>query len=93
MTEFTKAEEKIFDAAKEEFIERGFDGARMQSIADRAGISKAALHYYYRSKDKLFKKVVNFIFNMVFQNIKQKIEEEQPFEAKVRSIIEMYMNH
>lgn len=92
MTEFTKAEEKIFDAAKEEFIERGFDGARMQSIADRAGISKAALHYYYRSKDKLFKKVVNFIFNMVFQNIKQKIEEEQPFEAKVRSIIEMYMN-
>jgi TetR/AcrR family transcriptional regulator len=90
--EITKAEEKIFDAAKEEFIERGFDGARMQSIANRAGISKAALHYYYRSKEKLFKKVVSFIFNMVFKAVKQKIEEELPFEEKVHSIISIYID-
>ena len=43
---------KILEAAKQEFIEKGFDGARMQKIAERAGINKALLHYYFRSKDK-----------------------------------------
>lgn len=47
-------EQKILEAAKAVFLERGLDGARMQDIADKAGINKALLHYYFRSKDKLF---------------------------------------
>ena len=47
-------EQKILDAAKQVFMENGLDGARMQDIADKAGINKALLHYYFRSKDKLF---------------------------------------
>ncbi|MDZ7635635.1 MAG: helix-turn-helix domain-containing protein [Bacteroidales bacterium] len=49
--------EKIFLAASEIFEEKGHSGARMQEIADRAGINKALLHYYFRSKDQLFKAV------------------------------------
>ena len=48
------AEQKILEAAKQVFMENGLDGARMQDIADKAGINKALLHYYFRSKDKLF---------------------------------------
>jgi AcrR family transcriptional regulator len=91
VTGFTKVEEKIFNAAKDEFIEKGYDGARMQSIADRAGMSKAALHYYYRSKEKLFKKVAGFIFNLVFDHIQQKIAEDMSFEEKVKFFIDMYI--
>jgi len=47
-------EEKILDSAKKVFISKGMAGARMQDIADQAGINKALLHYYFRSKDKLF---------------------------------------
>jgi AcrR family transcriptional regulator len=47
-------EQKILEAAKQVFMEKGLDGARMQDIADKAGINKALLHYYFRSKDKLF---------------------------------------
>lgn len=50
-------EQKILDAATEVFLEKGHDGARMQEIADKAGINKALLHYYFRSKQKLFHKV------------------------------------
>ena len=50
-------EEKILEAARNVFIAKGLDGARMQDIADQAGINKALLHYYFRSKDKLFQKV------------------------------------
>ena len=45
---------RILDAADAVFVRRGIDGARMQDIADNAGINKALLHYYFRSKEKLF---------------------------------------
>ena len=47
-------EQLILDAAKKVFISKGLDGTRMQEIADEAGINKSLLHYYFRSKDKLF---------------------------------------
>ena len=47
-------EEKIINAAEKVFVEKGMAGARMQHIADEAGINKSLLHYYYRSKEKLY---------------------------------------
>ena len=47
----------ILEAARKVFQKSGLGGARMQQIADEAGINKASLHYYYRSKDKLFQAV------------------------------------
>ena len=43
-------EVKILEAARDVFHHKGFNGARMQEIADLAGINKALLHYYYRNK-------------------------------------------
>ena len=50
MDETRSTEEKILDAAREIFAQRGFSGARMQDIADQAGINKGLLHYYFRSR-------------------------------------------
>ncbi|MGB0840560.1 MAG: TetR/AcrR family transcriptional regulator, partial [Chitinophagales bacterium] len=47
-------EQLILKAAKKHFVQNGYEGTRMQGIADEAGINKAMLHYYFRSKDKLF---------------------------------------
>lgn len=53
----SESEKKILEAAKTVFEEFGFSGARMQQIADEAGISKASLHYYFRSKENLFERI------------------------------------
>ena len=58
----TQTEKKIIEAATTVFSEKGKDGARMQEIADTAGINKALLHYYFRSKNKLFKIVFLYQF-------------------------------
>lgn len=50
-------EEVILKAAEDEFMERGYDGAKMLSIARRAGVAHSMLHYYYRSKQNLFQTV------------------------------------
>jgi len=52
-----QTEDKIFESATDVFLEKGMDGARMQVIADHAGINKSLLHYYYRTKDHLFNAV------------------------------------
>jgi TetR/AcrR family transcriptional regulator len=53
----TSAELQILEAARKVFHRRGMDGARMQEIAEEAGLSQALLHYYFRSKEKLFEAV------------------------------------
>jgi len=63
-------ETKILDAAKEVFQHKGLTGARMQEIADQAGINKALLHYYYRTKDKLFEKVFELAFSVFIPKIR-----------------------
>lgn len=53
----TEKETALLKIARTVFEEKGFSGTRMQEIADRSGMSKATLHYYFRSKENLFDKV------------------------------------
>jgi TetR/AcrR family transcriptional regulator len=85
MTEADKqTEEKIFDAATDVFIEKGMDGARMQDIADRAGINKSLLHYYYRTKDHLFNAVYEMIAEQMFKKFAPVLDENLSLEEKIR---------
>ena len=63
------AEERILNAAKEIFMLHGLYGARMQDIADKAGINKALLHYYFRNKEKLFDAVFNGALEKYFEQM------------------------
>jgi AcrR family transcriptional regulator len=82
---------KILEAAKHEFLERGFDGARMQKIAERADINKALLHYYFRNKENLFKAVFGNVFGDFFPNIMNTFKSELSFFEKVRLFIDGYV--
>ena len=79
-----QTEEKIFDAATDVFIEKGMDGARMQDIADRAGINKSLLHYYYRTKDRLFNAVFEMIAGQMFKKFGPVLDENLSLETKIR---------
>jgi TetR/AcrR family transcriptional regulator len=85
MTENEKlTEEKIFDAATEVFVEKGMDGARMQDIANQAGINKALLHYYYRTKEKLFNAVFEMIARKILKKFAPVFDENLSLENKIR---------
>lgn len=85
MTENDKlTEDKIFEAATEVFVEKGMDGARMQEIAEHAGINKALLHYYYRTKDHLFNAVFEKIAGQMFKKFAPVFDENISLEDKIR---------
>ena len=53
-----KTEKIILQAAEEEFLLKGFAGARTTEIAQKAGVNHAMLHYYFNTKEQLFEQVM-----------------------------------
>ena len=88
----TITEEKILEAARQVFLKKGMDGARMQEIADEAGINKALLHYYYRSKDKLFEAVFNEIFTQLIIKVSPVLLSNAPVKEKINLFIDSFID-
>jgi len=86
-TEVTDTEKRILEAAKKVFELSGFSGARMQQIADEAGISKASLHYYFRSKENLFDHIFNETMDAFMVVVSTWEDTEENWETKLRNFI------
>jgi len=83
----------ILEAAKRVFVRKGMDGAVMQDIADEAGINRTALHYYFRSKKKLFEAVFNDLFNRFIPEVEEVIYGSTlSFQAKVEWFVDNYLD-
>lgn len=76
-------EKKILEAARKVFETKGYNGTRMQKIADEAGISKASLHYYFRSKDNLFEKIFNDALDEYIPLVSTWADNDLSWEEKV----------
>jgi len=64
-----KSEQKILQAAQEEFIIQGYKGASVQSIADRAQLPKANVLYYFKNKENIYHAVLQLTLDMWDQGI------------------------
>lgn len=84
-------EQQILDAAKKVFQTKGMEGARMQEIADAAGINKAMLHYYYRSKEMLFEAVFKAAFSLIAPQLNAILNDEASIEEKIRNFTHNYI--
>lgn len=85
-------QQKIKEAARDVFTKKGMAGARMQEIADQAGINKALLHYYYRSKEKLFNEVFEETLAQFIPQLFGVLNSELPLETKVYQVSEKYID-
>lgn len=87
-----KTEVHILDAAKDIFQSKGMDGARMQEIADKAGINKAMLHYYFRSKQLLFEAVFKNAFSLLAPQLNAILNDDSSIETKIKSFTSNYIS-
>lgn len=92
MEQDTKTEEKIIIAAKKVFIQKGMAGARMQEIANEAGINKSLLHYYFRSKEKLFEAIFEETFRKFLPRIDMLLSSEKSIEEKLKEFVKEYLD-
>jgi AcrR family transcriptional regulator len=85
-------EKRIIEAARVVFQRRGYAGARLHEIAEEAGINQALLHYYYRSKDRLFEAVFREAAGQIFPIVLSVLDSETPLEEKIEQFVHRYVD-
>jgi AcrR family transcriptional regulator len=86
------AEGKIVEAAHDVFMEKGYEGTRMREIADKADINKGLLHYYFKSKDKLFGAVFSVAFSKIIGKINEIFDADIPLFEKIERFVHSYIS-
>ena len=87
-TDLSSTRDRILSVAAEVFQQKGLAGARMQEIADKAGINKAMLHYYFKTKDDLFSQVFEQSLALFVHKIQQILASELSLPEKVAQYVD-----
>lgn len=85
-------ERRILRAAHSVFVRRGTAGARMQEIAEEAGVNQALLHYYFRSKDGLAAAVFREAAGRFIPGVVRVFGSDDPLETKVERFVHLYID-
>ena len=84
-------EHVILAAAKEEFLDKGYDGARTTSIARNAGVTHAMLHYYFKTKEQLFERIFHETMGMLVKGILEVFTQtEKPFKGRMAEALDIH---
>lgn len=84
-------EQKIIETAQELFIEKGFIETSMSDIAQTVGINRSVLHYYFRTKDKMFQAVFSNIVASVIPKVQDILRQDVPFIKRMELILDEYI--
>ena len=86
-------EQTIINTAKQLFIEKGYTDTSMSDIASRAGINRSTLHYYFRTKDRMFQAVFGSIVSAFFPKATAIIlDSDTPYMERISKILDEYMD-
>ena len=86
-------EEKIIDAARKLFTQKGFAATKTRDIAEEAGINLALLNYYFRSKQNLFQIIIEDKFDQLFGAINPILSNSEiSLEEKIETLVTNYTN-
>ena len=85
-------ESRIIEAAKKVFVKKGYEATRMGDVAAEVGISRTALHYYYRTKDMLFDAIFGQLMDAFLPNIDIIMNEKTSFLEKLPKVVEQYVS-
>ncbi|MEM7551447.1 MAG: TetR/AcrR family transcriptional regulator [Bacteroidota bacterium] len=85
-------EDKIRAAAAKVFVRKGYAATKTRDIAKEAGINIASLHYYYRSKEKLFGLVIGEALNKFSQGMDEVFGGDNPLHEKIKNFVNRYID-
>ncbi|MDR1500079.1 MAG: TetR/AcrR family transcriptional regulator [Tannerellaceae bacterium] len=85
-------EDRIIEAAKTVFVLKGYEATSMNDIACEVGISRTAMHYYFRTKEMMFGAIFKQLIGEILPNINLIMDEESTILDKLPAIIEEYVS-
>lgn len=84
--------QRILKAAYRVFVDRGLEGARTREIARQAKVNLAMLHYYFHSKEELYKQAVSPLFVNAFYRLTQAAASSDDPTQRLQAVIRIYFD-
>ena len=84
-------ESKIIEAARELFYEKGYMGTTVRDIANKADVNLALLHYYFRTKDNIFKLVFDGALALLFGKLNKALTSNKTLFEKIEMMVASYI--
>src|SRR5271166_7599 len=81
----------ILDAALDEFSARGFAAARLDDVADRAGVAKGTIYLYFADKETLFQELIRSKMGPVVGTLESAFATDLPLRIIVNQAIEIFV--
>jgi AcrR family transcriptional regulator len=79
---------EILDAAFEEFVKHGYAATRLEDVAERAGVTKGTIYFYFATKERVFEEMVRHMSRPMFSELNEFIATRTgPFHTRLRSAI------
>jgi len=78
----TATREKILNTATKIFARKGFDGARVEEIAQKAGVNKALIYYYFKSKEEILEEIMKRFLEESLQRKQKLLERSSPMSTE-----------
>jgi AcrR family transcriptional regulator len=91
-TDYEKRE-LLIRAAKEEFMEKGYNKASLRSICSKAGVTTGALYFFFENKEDLYEEITGKPKKELMDLIRNHMAEDKASIKKVRNINEMFVDH
>ncbi|ABS60033.1 TetR/AcrR family transcriptional regulator [Fervidobacterium nodosum] len=89
--ESNKTKEKIIDAARKLFSEKGFDGVSMEDIAQASGVRKSLIYYYFPSKEILFEEIWINVIDELEKEVFSEVDNESSISRAIKRLIKKYV--
>lgn len=85
-------EQLILEVARKQFVQKGYAATKMQNIAEEAQVNKALLHYYFRSKEKLYHEIIVKTLDKMIPRFAAAMSIEGDFWTKVDNLVNTYVS-
>jgi TetR/AcrR family transcriptional regulator len=82
----------VLEAAEDLFAARGFDATRLEDIAERVGIRRASIVYYFKDKRQLYEAVLGDVFGALHASLALALSREQPVRARIESAVSAWVD-
>ncbi len=88
-----ETEEIILDAAIRQFAEKGYDGARVDEIANAAGVNKATIYYHVGEKSKLYERAIDRVIGNIASQVTENIKQAPTHEGRLHAFVTTLARH
>lgn len=90
--------DKILIAAKEIFIEYGYENAKVNEIASRADVTKTMLYYHYKSKENMLNEIIAQTLEMIVQELERRLKtievlDKEAFKKYINDMVSVWQEN